>query len=831
MDTMITKITMQGFKSFNKRISIPLLSGFNIICGPNGSGKSNIVDAIAFVFGITSAKVLRADRLHELIFHGGDGKSAAEIAAVSLYLDNLKKIFPFEEPEVSVTRKVNRKGVSIYKIQGKTVTREKVLQLLSASRIHPDGHNIVLQGDVTQVIEMNPIERRGIIDEISGIAEYNDKKEKAQRDLDAVDQKLKEAEILITERYSIFKRLEEERNAALKYQQLQKQLQILKASLSHKKLVTFETEAKKLDENISKKETETERLREDIEKTEIEIDEKEKSIRGLADKVVAMSKRLNEEKEISELRAKLMITKDRIETKKMEIEHLTSLVERLEAMESKKVEITGEMPRAVREILNLSLNGVHGTVGSLIKVPEKYQVAVEVCAGHHLHDIVVENDEIAAQCIDFLKREKIGRATFIPLNKIKPMLFKDTQLLNKGGVIDVASKLIKFDTKFLSAMEFVFGNTLVVDTINNARKVGVGIARMVTFEGDLIERSGAMVGGHYAKHAKFTETKDEIGNYITKRRLLEDDIKILSEEVLKLETKLKKFEVSESTRQYVDLEKTRIDAESRLDHLRQKRKVEYEKRIALQTELNKLKIERAKLDSELENAKIEVEQYGEMEYVDEKISVLESHIKKTFNELSTIGPVNFKAIDEYEKFKEDFDTYKQKYEKILEEKKAVMDMMGQIEMRRKGVFYNCLKQISEHFNKIYNKMTMGSAALTLEDPNNLESGLMIQVNPPGKKLLNIDMLSGGEKSIVALAFLFAVQEYRPAPFYILDEVDAALDKENTRKISDLIKLLSKEAQFIVITHNDHTIKQGDRVYGCTMERGETKILGLELPSK
>lgn len=121
--------------------------------------------------------------------------------------------------------------------------------------------------------------------------------------------------------------------------------------------------------------------------------------------------------------------------------------------------------------------------------------------------------------------------------------------------------------------------------------------------------------------------------------------------------------------------------------------------------------------------------------------------------------------------------------------------------------------------------------MTLEDPQNLESGLLIQATPAGKNLLNIDSMSGGEKSITALAFLFAVQAYRPAPFYILDEIDAALDKENSKKVAVLIKSLSQEAQFIVISHNDLIIKSGDRIYGCTMEKSESKIIALELPKE
>jgi len=156
-------------------------------------------------------------------------------------------------------------------------------------------------------------------------------------------------------------------------------------------------------------------------------------------------------------------------------------------------------------------------------------------------------------------------------------------------------------------------------------------------------------------------------------------------------------------------------------------------------------------------------------------------------------------------------------------------MIEEIESKRMEVFYSCLKIVSQHFSNIFTKMTSGSASLELEDQSDLESGLLIQANPGGKRMLNIDSMSGGEKSITALAFIFAIQKYKPAPFYVLDEVDAALDKENSQKMAELIKSLSTNEQFVMITHNDQTIKYGDRVYGMTMERGESKILGVELP--
>ncbi|HDD72724.1 MAG TPA: hypothetical protein ENG00_01375 [Candidatus Aenigmarchaeota archaeon] len=158
-----------------------------------------------------------------------------------------------------------------------------------------------------------------------------------------------------------------------------------------------------------------------------------------------------------------------------------------------------------------------------------------------------------------------------------------------------------------------------------------------------------------------------------------------------------------------------------------------------------------------------------------------------------------------------------------------MRTVEKIEEKRREVFMHTLNEISKNFNKVYRELVNGEATLELEDPNDIESGLMIRAQPPGKKLLNIDSMSGGERTITAFAFLFAIQRYKPAPFYILDEADAALDKVNTKSVADLIKKQSKFAQFIVISHNDTMVREADQVYGVTMEDGESKIIGIELP--
>ncbi|MBU4033121.1 MAG: AAA family ATPase, partial [Candidatus Thermoplasmatota archaeon] len=114
----IDKIEMQGFKSFAKKTLLTFPSNFSCVCGPNGSGKSNVLDAMCFVLGRTSAKSLRADKMHEVVFNGGQNKQAADFAKVKLHFDNSDKGFPIEDDSVTISRKVNTKGISIYKLNG-----------------------------------------------------------------------------------------------------------------------------------------------------------------------------------------------------------------------------------------------------------------------------------------------------------------------------------------------------------------------------------------------------------------------------------------------------------------------------------------------------------------------------------------------------------------------------------------------------------------------------------------------------------------------------------------------------------------------------------------
>ena len=173
---------------------------------------------------------------------------------------------------------------------------------------------------------------------------------------------------------------------------------------------------------------------------------------------------------------------------------------------------------AVQRILdNKELGKVYGTVSQLGSVSSKYSTALEIAAGGRINSLIVEDDSVAARCIKFLKERKHGVATFLPLNKLKSVEINSevNRLKSANGVVDLAINLVSFDNKFKKAFSYVLGNTLIVNDVEVGRRVGIGKARMVTLEGDVIETSGAMQGGFRGKRKGIGFNEVEVGRNIT----------------------------------------------------------------------------------------------------------------------------------------------------------------------------------------------------------------------------------------------------------------------------------------------------------------------------
>jgi chromosome segregation protein len=215
----IKEIELRNFKSFGRKVTIPLQKDFIVVTGPNGSGKSNIVDALLFAFCLSSSRAMRAERLPDLIFKGENGRDP-DYASVTVRLDNSTRTIPIDQDEIEISRKLkisHNKYHTVFYFNGKTCSQGELQDQLARAGITPEGYNVVMQGDVTRIIEMSPLERRRIIDEIAGVAEFDEKKKKAMEELDVVRERIGRVDVILAEVGSQLSRLSYERDRALAY--------------------------------------------------------------------------------------------------------------------------------------------------------------------------------------------------------------------------------------------------------------------------------------------------------------------------------------------------------------------------------------------------------------------------------------------------------------------------------------------------------------------------------------------------------------------------------------------------------------------------------------
>ncbi len=1163
--TKINKIVMHGFKSFAERTELLFGGDFNCIIGPNGSGKSNVLDALCFVLGKAGSKGLRAEKSANLIYNGGKKGNPAKHGEVSIYFDNRDKIFPTEDKEIKITRIVMQNGQSKYKINDKTRTRQQILDLLGLAKIDPNGYNIILQGDIVRFTGMPSVERRMLIEDISGITMYEEKKHKAELELEKVGSKLSDVDIVLTERGTYLKELKKDRDQALKYKDMNDRIKQNKASYLKLQIDKQETDKNKLEESMKKEQERLDRINEiikslkesneekrkeaddinskieeggendkvglnkevenlkvslatnhnkiehfkdeinrieqrkqnlnsslkelgekikelsekkdelekekknnfsekeeiskkikifkeknnldkvgDIEQNIIDIDERseelQKEIHGLREKqqelirkkdnlsyqINTISERIKKvlqiEKEnkeqIDELKKKREEFKSSVEELNKLLDSDSEMAKELAELRKRLVESTEELARleaknagieesiggsiAVKKVLGLKnkIKGIYGTVADLGKVNSKYSLALEVAAGPRIRSIVVEDDKTAVDCIKFLKQNKFGVAAFLPLNKIKGNKANDSvkKLANDDGCHGLAIDLIKFSPEFKNVFEYVFANTIVVDSIDTAKKLGIGKAKMVSLDGDIAEIRGVMKGGYRNKKIglgfKEEDVLKDIEEYNNSIKKIKKSAKSLEEERISNEKRIEELRIKKAnlegdiikTEKSLHLEDADIDVSKRQkDELNKSvegvdREIEdaVENISRLNNELKDIKIKKQELRnkiSELRNPALLAELNtfeeikanlneeiirvdGEIKNIDEQINnihspekektlqILKQHDseikqfnsqikelqekineegdilkekeklaaefyskfkalfdrKKRFDEevnnnilviekknqdsrdseikLNTfsikkaevvakiaglnqefeqyhgveiltdkseeelkkeidrfekmqvnIGSVNMRALDIYDDVEKQYNELVGKKEKLGGEKEDVLEMMNEIDSKKKELFMKTYNIIRDKFRSIFSAITKkGEADLELENEENpFEAGLNIKVRITGNRFLDIRGLSGGEKTLTALAFIFSIQDNEPASFYILDEVDAALDKHNSERLSNLIAKYSEKAQYIMISHNDSIISKASKLYGVSMnEHNASKVVSLEI---
>ena len=839
--TTITKLELAGFKSFRKKTVVPFFPGMTAVLGENGSGKSNLVDAIRFVMGRRSSQ-LRADRLEHLLFNGGEHHSPADAAEVTLHLDNQDGIFNrfFSDgeqfPEIVLGRRITH-GSSTYTFMGKACPRGLIDQILEAAKIDPDGQQVIAQGQITEVIKRSPQRRREIIDEVSGIAAYDEKRKKAIAELKDVKSKLNTHRVILAERHRRLIALRTERDAALEYKHLLDEQVRIERSIRAQQRKAAEAQLRKA---VEAREGMAERIaaqQKELASLDLAIENKEWEIEGMHAEM-GKDERVTLVQEVEKLRATVMQKQTEIDLKRAQVRNLEEMIAEITKVQAAAIAQAKAPPsanRAVQALLSRKRGGVYGTIASLATPRAGFETAFDTAAGGHLNDLVVDSRETAIECINYLKANRLGRARLLPLRRLvaprKSLASADA--LKRPGIIDYAINLVEFDPKYRRAFEYVLGDTIVAENLEALRDID-GV-RAVTLDGDLQSKGGALTGGwRPTARQPATPTKAPDAQFdVAKRR---QQISKLSREIVRLENDLRAHQELLAAKERAlaarnaEEEKTKGEASSRGDELRALR----EKRREVYQNLETLRRSLGRYEREEAEARAALEAFGEEELntaecIDAPLPELEKKLAETKRRIRQLEPVNMRAIDEYTAFEQEFNEFREKVDALEAEKHEIERLIGEIEERKRARFLETLAAISTQFDRIFRELFQGgSASLELENPGDIGSGLLIKANPPGKEPHVIDALSGGEQTLVATAFIFALQEYQQAPFFVLDEIDAALDVVNATRLARMLREYAKRIQVIVVSHNEETVRHADRAYGVTIKDGVSQILALNL---
>jgi len=789
----IREIEIDNFKSFANKVNIPFLEGFTTISGPNGSGKSNIIDSVLFALGLSTSRTLRAEKLYHLIStHNKRNEATVKITFSDGDNDNA----------MTVMRKIRKAPsgfVSNYYLNGKGATLSEIHEVLAKYNISPNSYNVIMQGDVTGITNATPNERRKILDEIAGVADFDRRIEQATHELETVEQRVEKSNIILNEIEIRLAQLESEREHALKYQNLKEQKQKLEAKLSTVKYFDIKTSIERLHESIldanknkKNEEAQLKELTKTLEETrqkllevselvkvkgedeQIEIKKQAEGLKGVIsrkkdsiqyidkqvqDNITSVEnakesqQKLKDKIEDAQLRIEskldeIKIIEKNIQREKEELERVLTEVSQINKTADENIEKRNELRRqlessqdqenqiikeklpleeklsryrrdleeankaieqiqefknefaskkdiyqvqveelekelndykivqqntlyeldkvknelsdasynvnlaykrvtqleankkaveeanfgyAIDTVMNSGLRGIHAPLAQLGKVDKEYATALEIAMGGRMRFIVVDDDEVASNAIEILKSTRAGRATFLPLNKIKSVP-NNMKLPKEAGIIDYAINLVEFDEIYRSAFFHALGDTLVVEDMNTARRLA-GKYRMVTLDGSLVEKTGSMTGGSIAKSGlKFSQAEDE-------------ELKIYKERLEKLEQKVSELEKKKTDLEF-KLDKVRIDYSSTMNELN-KKKLELESMEKRLQESDKTIEEKQQLIAEytpeignLENLLKELDLKhdvikSKIESITKQIQVVESEIPK--DELSKLN--------------------------------------------------------------------------------------------------------------------------------------------------------------------------------------------------
>lgn len=883
----LDRIEIQGFKSFADKTVLKFNPGMTAVVGPNGSGKSNIADAVRWVLGEQSKKMLRSKSGAEVIFAGSKERPKMGEANVTLTLTNEDGTIPLDASEVSIGRRINSKGESDYLINDAVVRLQDVIELLAKAGFGQRTYSVIGQGRVDEFVKATPLERKSLFEEAAGVKQYQLKKDQALRKLEKTRNNLVRVSDLLTEIKPRLNSLKRQAARAAKREELEKDLNELQVKW-------FSSEDQKFTENISKVREQEDELQNSITKAQNKLNN---LINSLTDQRETRSSQETEREELE----------TQIDDVRLEKNHLAQEVATIRGqMETAKnreypVELQG-----LADQKDALANKIRFTKENFDRAKKKEEQLTKEVSG-----LEKEQAQVGIDLESFQKElTKLGEQKDVSLDEVKNEL--ENILTLQGALVEELSQtqdlktLAKLRQKAshvsaqLKTLHTALGKQLAQGNLSAKREALQNkLQQILDRKNDLDQKVNTF-------RVQLAEAKTKASSFASQGESLkqeyadiENKLKIQKEskpgenvELKSLETKLDDREAKLEAK-----EKDLAELENQLDELKSAENATADEfytledqRRNLQQELNErrqslsqINVDRTRHEVHREDLRKQIREELPEDLAEQIISAkaatilseeesikLSEEINSLKKKRDQVGAIDPQVMLEFQETEQRYNFFVEQSKDLQEGSQKLRQIIKELDQTIKRRFQSAFKKINQEFDKHFKILFNGGTAKLIlikeekkkpvpqdsEEESEEEqtpakptdadeareeaeapveimgmgiAGVDIKVNPPGKKLTNLTMLSGGEKALTSIALLSAIIATNPSPFVVLDEVDAALDEANSQRFAEILNRLTQKTQFIVVTHNRETMRQASILYGVTMQRdGVSKLLSIQL---
>lgn len=823
----LKQLDVLGFKSFADKTRLTFEPGLIAIVGPNGCGKSNVSDSIRWVLGEQKPTALRCSKLADVVFNGTDTRKPLGMAEVSITFADCEKELGTEYHEVTITRRVYRDGSGEYFINKQAARLKDVQHLFMGTGIGTSSYSVMAQGQIDAILSSKPEDRRAVFEEAAGITKFKADRKEALRKIEQTEQNLlREADVLREMKRQIGS-LQRQVGKAQKYKELRDELRGLDIYVSKQRIHTYDQELEQNATNrneVEKAVAEAQEVVSAAEQTAQELHQKvhelEERLQTLASQQAAADSAYQRAQEVIGVNAqrveeyKSFAERDRIEIEgaKRALEDVRMQAESL----GQKTQLLNDSLATAKESLQADeaeFNALQeGIDQKRVEVAQKRnEVKDTTLTGTLVDDTKVNrNDAVetwkaGTTVTTMMSRETLMAAVTAAEDELREMEMRHIPVSQKLTERRIAVSQMEQELSFVGQQSETAKNRREeLERAVAGREAGIrsyeeSIAKLTEESGDLFAQLDELKG----KAASFI---DLINGERGKRAEMLERITAADQEVAGRRAEL------DQARDF----KGKLEVQAAEAQMRRQNVYEH-----LQDEYGLF------ADAVMREPDPEWKK-GVIPPLEE----LEGTVGRLQAEIAALGPVNMVAIDECRELEERYAKEKAQEEDLLAAKAQLLELIGNLNDTSGNMFRTTFETANKNFQTMFTRLFGGGEAKLVlleneEDP--LECGIDIIARPPGKRPQSVTLLSGGERTMTAVALLFSIFMIKPAPFCMLDELDAALDDANIGRFVEQLKEFLAQSQFLIITHNQHTIAGSDLVYGVSQqEKGVSRVISMKL---